>query len=154
MFSGHHLFLHPFEQWHKHWIDENVLIVVQGDHPLRYSNALEATDCSWIGEPPDVLRDGQPLGCNAKIRYRQDDQACTVVQNEAERLVVTFDAAQTAVAPGQFVVFYRGERCLGGAVIDRAISNISTVKDNTILYNINEDQEFLKAAESPESYGE
>ncbi len=109
-------------------LDENVLIVVQGDHPLRYSNALEATDCSWIGEPPDVLRDGQPLGCNAKIRYRQDDQACTVVQNEAERLVVTFDAAQTAVAPGQFVVFYRGERCLGGAVIDRAISTNDTLR--------------------------
>jgi tRNA-specific 2-thiouridylase len=109
-------------------MDENVLIVVQGDHPLRYSHALEATDCSWIGEPPDVLHDGQPLGCNAKIRYRQDDQECTVVQNEAERLVVTFDAAQTAVAPGQFVVFYCGERCLGGAVIDRAISANDTLR--------------------------
>ncbi len=109
-------------------LDENVLIVVQGDHPLRYSDALEATDCSWIGNQPDALRDGRPLSCNAKIRYRQDDQECTVVQSDPERIVVTFGAAQTAVAPGQFVVFYQGEHCLGGAVIDRAFSANDTLR--------------------------
>jgi tRNA-specific 2-thiouridylase len=109
-------------------LDENVLIVVQGDHPLRYSNALEATDCSWIGNQPDALRDARPLCCNAKIRYRQDDQECTVVQSDPQRIVVTFDAAQTAVAPGQFVVFYQGEHCLGGAVIDRAFSTNDTLR--------------------------
>jgi len=109
-------------------LDENVLIVVQGDHPLRYSTALEATDCSWIGKPPAELCDGQPLNCSAKIRYRQDDQKCTVVQDQPNRLVVTFAAAQTAVAPGQFVVFYLDEQCLGGAVIDRAISAVDTLR--------------------------
>lgn len=103
-------------------LDENVLLVVQGDHALRYSVSLEATDCSWIGDPPDVLKTGQPFVCNAKIRYRQDDQPCTLVLHDEDRLLVTFDAAQTAVAPGQFVVFYTGEQCLGGAVIDRTFS--------------------------------
>jgi tRNA-specific 2-thiouridylase len=103
-------------------LDENLLLVVQGDHALRYSSSLEATDCSWIGDPPDALINGQPFVCNAKIRYRQDDQQCTLLLHDEDRLLVTFDAAQTAIAPGQFVVFYAGEQCLGGAVIDRTIS--------------------------------
>jgi tRNA-specific 2-thiouridylase len=103
-------------------LQDNVLTVVQGDHPLRYSSALEATDCSWIGEAPVALADGQEFSCNAKIRYRQDDQQCTLVRGEQDRLLVTFSALQTAVAPGQFVVFYAGDQCLGGAIIDRNIS--------------------------------
>ena len=54
----------------------------------------------------------------AKVRYRQDDQACTV-RADGDSLLVEFDEAQRAVAPGQFVVFYDADRCLGGAVIDR-----------------------------------
>ncbi|RLA33949.1 MAG: tRNA 2-thiouridine(34) synthase MnmA [Gammaproteobacteria bacterium] len=109
-------------------LQDNVLTVVQGNHPLRYSNALEATKCSWIGEMPAELHDDQPFTCNAKIRYRQDDQKCTLVQSGQDRLLVTFAAVQTAVAPGQFVVFYAGEQCLGGAVIDRAISTDDTLR--------------------------
>ena len=109
-------------------LQDNVLTVVQGDHPLRYSNALEATECSWIGEMPAELHDDQPFTCNAKIRYRQDDQKCTLVQSGQDRLLVNFAAVQTAVAPGQFVVFYAGEQCLGGAVIDRAISTDDTLR--------------------------
>jgi len=109
-------------------LQENVLVVVQGEHPLRYSSGLEATNCSWIGNPPNELQDGQPFTCNAKIRYRQDDQPCTLVQDQSDRLVVTFSEEQTAVAPGQFVVFYADEQCLGGAVIDRAISAHDTLR--------------------------
>jgi tRNA-specific 2-thiouridylase len=103
-------------------LDENVLLVVQGDHPLRYSSGLEATDCSWISGPPDALSAGQSFACNAKIRYRQDDQECILTAQGQDRLLVTFARPQSAVAPGQFVVFYAGDQCLGGAVIDRAIS--------------------------------
>jgi tRNA-specific 2-thiouridylase len=60
------------------------------------------------------------LRCQAKIRYRQDDQGCIVTAPADSTLEVRFDAAQKAVAPGQFVVFYDGEQCLGGAVIDES----------------------------------
>jgi tRNA-specific 2-thiouridylase len=96
----------------------NILIVVQGESDLLLSDALVATDASWIGSTPGGLDDG--IRCMAKVRYRQDDQSCTVVQID-DRLEVAFDAAQRAVAPGQFIVFYDADRCLGGAVIDRIL---------------------------------
>jgi tRNA-specific 2-thiouridylase len=57
-----------------------------------------------------------------KIRYRQPYQACEIVPATHGQLMVNFDESQRAVAPGQFAVFYDGDRCLGGAVIDRALS--------------------------------
>lgn len=102
--------------------DENALIVVQGEHPLLYSDELEASEASWIGDPPAGLAGGGSFVCQAKIRYRQTDQACEVRPTERGNLVVSFDDAQRAVAPGQFIVFYREDRCLGGATIDNAYS--------------------------------
>ena len=101
---------------------ENALIVVQGDHPLLYSDELEATDACWIGRPPAALSGGGGFSCLAKVRYRQPDQHCRLRLTGETTLTVSFDALQRAVAPGQFVVIYTGERCLGGAVIDRARS--------------------------------
>ncbi len=99
-------------------LENNALIVAQGEHELLFSRCLTASEASWIGRWPDGLDDG--LRCNAKIRYRQADQACMVVSLGGDRLDVTFDEPQKAVAPGQFVVFYDGDRCLGGAVIDQS----------------------------------
>jgi tRNA-specific 2-thiouridylase len=53
-----------------------------------------------------------------KIRYRQPDQACRV-REDGSVLEVAFDVPQKAATPGQFAVFYDGDRCLGGAVINR-----------------------------------
>ena len=95
----------------------NALIVDQGDTDLLLSEELVASKASWVGRPPDGLAEG--LRCMAKIRYRQEDQACIVKAGPEETLLVTFDEFQRAVAPGQFVVFYVADRCLGGAVIDQ-----------------------------------
>lgn len=96
----------------------NTLIVVQGhDHPLLFSRGLVARDIHWIaGEAPAL-----PLACHAKTRYRQSDQACTVSARGDGGYDVEFAQPQRAVTPGQSVVLYHGERCLGGAVIDRLI---------------------------------
>jgi tRNA-specific 2-thiouridylase len=98
-------------------LDANVLIVAQGEHEMLFSTSLLATDCSWIGTTPQGLAAG--LRCRAKVRYRQADQDCTVVALPDNRLRVSFEQRQKAVAPGQFVVFYAGDHCLGGAVIDQ-----------------------------------
>ena len=97
-------------------LDDNALIVAQGEHELLFSNGLSATDASWIGKAPAGLENG--LQCKAKVRYRQADQDCVVTAQTGGRLDVRFQESQKAVAPGQFVVFYDESLCLGGAVID------------------------------------
>ncbi len=103
-------------------LESNALIVVQGEHPLLFSDSLQASDASWIGEPPSEIANGRTLRCMVKIRYRQPDQACEIVPTTHGQLMVNFDDSQRAVAPGQFAVFYDGDRCLGGAVIDRVVN--------------------------------
>jgi tRNA-specific 2-thiouridylase len=97
---------------------ENALIVDQGDTDLLLSESLIAKSASWIGTAPAEIAKG--YRCSAKVRYRQRDQPCRVMQTVPdETLLVQFDTPQRAVAPGQYVVFYTGEICLGGAVIDQ-----------------------------------
>ena len=96
----------------------NTLMAVQGrDHPLLYSESLSAGAVHWIGGPPAELADGGTLTCRAKVRYRQADQPCCVHRAAGGELEVNFDAPQRAVAPGQFVVFYQDDVCLGGGRI-------------------------------------
>jgi tRNA-specific 2-thiouridylase len=99
---------------------DNALIVDQGDTPLLLSDGLLAIEPTWINSAPEALAHG--YRCMAKIRYRQADQACTVQTVPAGGLEVHFDDPQRAVAPGQFAVFYAGDRCLGGAVIDQLLA--------------------------------
>jgi len=106
--------------------DRNELIVVQGhEHPWLLRDGLAAGDVHWIGAPPDAWQRDKPLRCHAKIRYRQPDQACTIVRTGPSSLEAHFDAPQRTPTPGQFIVLYDGDRCLGGATIERGLSNAS-----------------------------
>ena len=98
-------------------LDANELIVAQGEHEMLFSTRLVATDTSWIGAAPAGLEEG--LRCRAKVRYRQADQDCVVKALADDKVEVRFDDRQKGVAPGQFVVFYSENRCLGGSVIDQ-----------------------------------
>ena len=98
---------------------KNQLIVGQGhNHPLMLSQTLWSEPIDWVqGDAPVIT--GQPLRCTAKTRYRQSDQHCTVYFDEENQgsVKVVFDELQRAVTPGQSVVFYQDEVCLGGGVI-------------------------------------
>jgi len=94
----------------------NVLIVGQGnEHPWLFSRSLDASQIFWVN-PVEL---DAPRRLTAKVRYRQQDQACTL-ERSAAGYRVTFEVPQRAVTPGQSVVFYDGEVCLGGGVIESA----------------------------------
>ncbi|WP_444904900.1 tRNA 2-thiouridine(34) synthase MnmA [Microbulbifer sp. CnH-101-E] len=98
-------------------LERNVLIVAQGaHHPLLYATGLVAAQTHWInGAAP-----GESFRCQAKTRYRQPDQDCTIRVQKGGNLTVEFDEPQRAITPGQSLVLYDGEICLGGAVIEQA----------------------------------
>ncbi|MBV1899860.1 MULTISPECIES: tRNA 2-thiouridine(34) synthase MnmA [Cycloclasticus] len=103
-------------------LKNNILVVAQGhDHTLMQSNTLNASQLSWVS--------GQAVSnsfrCTAKTRYRQKDQACQVTLIGDDHCLVQFDDPQRAVTPGQSVVFYNNEVCLGGGIID-ATSTINS----------------------------
>ncbi len=95
-------------------LEHNRLIVAQGkQHPALFRSSLSADETHWIaGQAPDV-----PLDCDARIRYRQAVQPCRILSLADERIEVEFRRPQRAVTPGQAVVFYAGDECLGGGTI-------------------------------------
>ncbi|WNQ13017.1 tRNA 2-thiouridine(34) synthase MnmA [Paenibacillus aurantius] len=99
-------------------LENNILYVVQGEKDESlYSTALHATDINWIsGHPP-----AGPFQCTAKFRYRQPDQGVTLECSPDGTAHVVFDQDQKAITPGQAVVFYDGEVCLGGGIIDKVV---------------------------------
>jgi tRNA-specific 2-thiouridylase len=94
-------------------VGSNELIVVQGhDHPLLLRKQLKAEDAAWVsGRPP-----GEEA-LSAKTRYRQADAPCRLERVPESGIQVKFDAPQWAVTPGQSVVLYERDVCLGGGVI-------------------------------------
>jgi tRNA-specific 2-thiouridylase len=95
-------------------VPDNVLVVAQGhDHPSLFSRELSVERFHWIAGQPQVRL---PYRCRAKTRYRQGDQSC-VIDCRDGRYRVVFDLPQRAVTPGQSVVLYDGDQCLGGGVI-------------------------------------
>ena len=113
----------PEEPWfvlHKD-LTNNRLIVGQGhDHAMLQSTELTAYKLDWGIAPPAQIFGKQGFRCTAKTRYRQSDQDCTVfaLDETGDTVKVVFGDAQRAVTQGQSVVFYDGDICLGGGVID------------------------------------
>lgn len=93
-------------------LKNNELLVVQGDSPLLYHTSLTTSNPHWIANEPKF-----PLKCKAKIRYRQLSQDCTITI-ENKTMKVTFKHPQRAITPGQSIVFYTDDVCLGGAIIE------------------------------------
>ena len=94
-------------------LQNNRLIVAQGeDHPLLYSRAARIEQLTWIDEPAKTQ---QKYG--VKTRYRQPDQRATLREMDENGAIVEFAEAQRAVTPGQSLVIYQGDVCLGGGII-------------------------------------
>ena len=97
----------------------NTLVVGQGhDHPDLFHDQCCITDLHWIGQRPDSL----PFSCTARVRYRQQDQCCIIKDSQKTSATVVFNKPQRAITPGQALVFYDGEVCLGGGTIEYAFN--------------------------------
>jgi len=96
----------------------NILVVAQGvDHPALFKQGLRASSLHWIsGQAPSP-----PFVCTARIRHQQPLQACTLMSLTGQEGSVVFAQPQRAITPGQSVVFYSGEECLGGGIIKAAL---------------------------------
>ena len=96
----------------------NVLIVAQGqDNSALLSSGLIASQLHWVDRQPIK----ENLRCTVKTRYRQADIACEIQPIDDETIRVIFDEPQIAVTPGQSAVFYQGEVCLGGGIIEQQL---------------------------------
>ena len=97
-------------------VASNVLYVDQDTaSPYLQSTALWSESAHWVeGNPP-----ADDFECTAQTRYRQADEPCRVKVTDDGTLEVVFSRPQRAVTPGQSVVLYQGDVCLGGAVIAR-----------------------------------
>jgi len=104
-------------------LERNVLQVAQGqDNPALFGSALRAGQLHWVAGAPPTL----PLHCTARIRYRQPDQRC-VVRPDGSGVLVDFLVPQRAITSGQSIVFYTGDVCLGGGVIETACAPVKAV---------------------------
>ena len=92
----------------------NVLVVAQdAAHPRLMTHVIETRAFHWIRRPQPL-----PARLTARIRHRQALQACAIETIDGDRLRFRFEAAQRAAVPGQYLVLYDGDECLGSGEID------------------------------------
>ena len=97
-------------------LKNNILYVAHGSEERLYSKGLIMNAVNWIPYPPTE----KEFHCTAKFRYRQPEQGCTVKIGDGF-IQVDFNEKQRAITEGQFAVFYQGDKCIGGGVIEKAI---------------------------------
>jgi len=95
-------------------IDKNELYVVKEDNPWLYSHSALVTGLNWF----NPLNLTESLDCNAKFRYRQKDQKVKIRSIGKDAVLVEYMTPIASVTPGQEAVFYLGDVCLGGGVIE------------------------------------
>lgn len=91
--------------------ETNELVVAGNYHPGLYKTTLKADTLNWFERPET------PFACQARIRYRQTLQECTIESIHLDEITVTFKEPQRAVTPGQSIVLYEGTKVLGGGII-------------------------------------
>jgi tRNA-specific 2-thiouridylase len=89
----------------------NVIII--GDKEQTYASELAADNLNWI----DDARQGKPIKVKARIRYRHEEADAIVCPLNDDNVYVKFDEPQMAITPGQTIVFYDGEKVMGGGRI-------------------------------------
>lgn len=100
-------------------LSNNILYIAPGyHHPSLYSKGLRAEKASWVNGLPAE----KEFSCTAKFRYRQADRPVKVKITDQDKVLVIFDEPERAITPGQSVVFYKDEICLGGATIDTILN--------------------------------
>ena len=97
-------------------LKNNILYVAHGEEDKLFSRGLIMKECNWIPFVPNK----KDFDCTGKFRYRQPEQECTVHIKE-DHIEVEFKERQRAITEGQFAVFYDGDKCIGGGVIEKAI---------------------------------
>ena len=94
----------------------NVVVVERGEfHPALYCDEATANELSWVDPNQSFTF---PMNLKCKVRYRQEDQDCTIERIEGDRLWVRFTQPQRSVTMRQSIVFYQGDLCIGGGMID------------------------------------
>ena len=99
-------------------IKNNILYVSQGEHPKMFTNGLITYNMHWITGTPEE----EVFECKAKFRYRQPDQEVKVLRQKNGHVKVFFKSKQRAITPGQWVVLYDNNICLGGGIIEETIA--------------------------------
>ncbi len=99
-------------------LKNNILYVAHGGEERLYARRCRVSGMNWIPERPQAAE----FSCTAKFRYRQGEQPVRVVQSaDGKSVTVAADEPQRALTPGQYAVFYDGEKCIGGGVIEEVL---------------------------------
>jgi tRNA-specific 2-thiouridylase len=99
-------------------VEPRTSALIVGEEEALEKGGLLARDVNWLSAPPPC----HPLRAAVKVRYRHPEAPATLTPRPHGRVEVRFDAPQRAITPGQAVVFYDGDVCLGGGWIEEALS--------------------------------